>query len=62
MGGLPISDIYGFGGENPKCLIIWGCNIAHTGAADGMCGNMLQRAVTKAEKVIVIDPRKDESR
>lgn len=58
MGGLPISDIYGFGGETPKCLIIWGCNIAHTGAADGMCGNMLQRSVAKAEKVIVIDPRR----
>jgi anaerobic selenocysteine-containing dehydrogenase len=58
MGGLPISDIYGFGGKTPKCQIIWGCNIADTGAADGMCGNMLQRSVAKAEKVIVIDPRR----
>ena len=58
MGGLPISDIYGFGGLTPKCYIIWGCNIAETGAADGMCGNMLQRSVAQAEKVIVIDPRR----
>jgi len=58
---LPICDVYGQGGELPKCVVIWGCNI--TGkmghhSADGMCGGMLQRAINKAEKVIVIDPRR----
>ncbi|MEJ2717275.1 MAG: molybdopterin-dependent oxidoreductase [Deltaproteobacteria bacterium] len=58
LGQLPISDIYGFGGEMPRCIMIWGCNITYSGAADGMCGGMLERALKKAEKVIVIDPRR----
>jgi anaerobic selenocysteine-containing dehydrogenase len=58
MGRLPISDIYGFGGEKPACILIWGCNITHSGAADGMCGGMLQRALREAQKVIVVDPRR----
>ena len=58
MGRLPVSDIYGFGGETPACILIWGCNITETGAADGMCGGMLQRAIKKAGKVIVVDPRR----
>ena len=58
LGRLPVADIYGFGGEAPACILIWGCNITHSGAADGMCGGMLERAIKKAQKVIVIDPRR----
>ena len=58
LGRLPVCDIYGFGGEKPACILIWGCNITHSGAADGMCGGMLERALKEAERVIVIDPRR----
>jgi anaerobic selenocysteine-containing dehydrogenase len=58
LGGLPVSDIYGFGGKSPACILNWGCNIVETGAADGMCGAMFKRAVKKAERVIVVDPRR----
>ncbi len=55
---IPVCDLYGFGGENPECIVIWGCNITHAGASDGMCGGTVQRAIKSAKKVIVIDPRK----
>ncbi|MBP1765305.1 MAG: anaerobic dehydrogenase, typically selenocysteine-containing [Firmicutes bacterium] len=58
LGNVPVSDIYGFGGKMPGCILIWGCNIAATGAADGMCGDMLKKAMQSADKVIVIDPRR----
>jgi len=58
LGQLPICDVYGLGGEFPKCVVIWGCNITHTGASDGMCGGMVERALKKAEKIIVVDPRR----
>jgi len=58
LGRLPVCDIYGFGGEKPRCILIWGCNITHSGAADGMCGGMLQKAINEAQKVIVVDPRR----
>ena len=58
MGQLPITDAYGFGGINPACIVIWGCNITETGSSDGMCGGMIQRALKKAKKVIVVDPRR----
>lgn len=58
LGRLPVCDVYGFGGEKPACILIWGCNITHSGAADGMCGGMLQRALREARKVIVVDPRR----
>jgi anaerobic selenocysteine-containing dehydrogenase len=58
LGRLPVSDIYGFGGKSPACILNWGCNHVETGAADGMCGSMFKRAVKKAEKVIVVDPRR----
>jgi len=58
LGRLPVCDIYGFGGEKPACILIWGCNITHSGAADGMCGGMLERALRGAKKVIVVDPRR----
>lgn len=58
MGQLPVTDVYGFGGRDPECMVIWGCNITHSGAADGMCGGMIDRALRKAGKVIVVDPRR----
>lgn len=58
MGQLPICDFYGFGGEFPACIVIWGCNVTHTGASDGMCGGIVEAALKKAKKTIVIDPRR----
>ena len=54
----PICDVYGLGGKMPACVVVWGCNITETGASDGMCGHMLQRAIKSADKVIVVDPRR----
>ncbi|MBW1828754.1 MAG: molybdopterin-dependent oxidoreductase [Deltaproteobacteria bacterium] len=58
LGQLPITDVYGFGGVDPSCVVIWGCNITETGASDGMCGGMVLRALKKAKQVIVVDPRR----
>lgn len=58
LGQLPICDVYGRGGEMPACVVMWGCNVTHTGASDGMCGGMIQRALNSAKKVIVVDPRR----
>ena len=58
LGQLPVADVYGFGNRGPECMVIWGCNITHTGASDGMCGGRVERALRQAKKVIVIDPRK----
>jgi anaerobic selenocysteine-containing dehydrogenase len=58
LGQLPVCDIYGFGGEYPACILLWGCDITRSGASDGMCGGMFQRALNRAEKVIVVDPRR----
>lgn len=58
LGQLPVCDLYGFGGIMPECIVIWGCNVTYTGASDGMCGATVQRAIKRAEKVIVIDPRR----
>ena len=58
MGQLPICDFYGFGGEMPACIVLWGANLTETGASDGMCGGIVSRALRKAERVIIIDPRK----
>ncbi|MBL7208474.1 MAG: molybdopterin-dependent oxidoreductase [Dehalococcoidia bacterium] len=55
---MPICDVYGFGGEMPRCVMLWGCNVTYTGASDGMCGGMVEKAMRKADKVIVIDPRR----
>ena len=49
-GGLPIADIYGFGGEMPACVMNWGCNHAETGASDGMCGRMFKRPLHAGQK------------
>lgn len=53
-----IADVYGFGGEIPRCVVIWGCNVTYTGASDGMCGDMVQRAIDNADRVILVDPRR----
>lgn len=58
LGQLPVCDIYGFGGEAPACVLLWGCNVTESGSADGMCGGMLARALRKARRVIVVDPRR----
>jgi anaerobic selenocysteine-containing dehydrogenase len=58
LGQLPICDIYGFGGKYPACFVLWGCNITETGSSDGLCGGMVQRAINRAEKLIVVDPRR----
>ncbi|MCB2184807.1 MAG: molybdopterin-dependent oxidoreductase [Deltaproteobacteria bacterium] len=58
LGGLPVADIYGQGGQMPRTVLLWGCNITATGAADGMCGNLLARALQQAERVMVVDPRR----
>mgnify|MGYP001024434680 CR=1 FL=1 len=52
-----VVSIYGFGGELPKCVVIWGSNLVHTGSSDGINGGVVATAVQKAEKVIVVDPR-----
>jgi len=58
LGQLPICDVYGFGGVQPECVVLWGCNVTYSGASDGMCGGMVQRAIKRASKVIVVDPRR----
>lgn len=58
LGQLPVADLYGRGGQMPKCVMIWGCNVTHTGASDGMCAGTVRSALNQAEKVIVIDPRR----
>jgi len=55
---LPVGDMYGFGGVTPSCIIIWGSNITELGAVHGMCSKIVMQALKKAQKVIVIDPRR----
>ena len=57
-GQLPVCDLYGFGGEYPACVVIWGCNITHACSSDGMCGGTVDRALRRADRVIVVDPRR----
>ncbi len=57
-GTLPICDYYGFGGVYPECVVVWGCNITESGAADGMCGYQLTQTVKRGARLIVIDPRR----
>ncbi len=58
MGFLPVADIYGQGGACARGVLVFGCNTPDTGAADGMCGAMVRRALDAAETVIVADPRR----
>jgi anaerobic selenocysteine-containing dehydrogenase len=55
---LPICDFYGFGDVRPACVLVWGCNISETGAADGLCGNLVTRALRNGTRAIVVDPRR----
>jgi anaerobic selenocysteine-containing dehydrogenase len=57
-GTLPVCDYYAFGGVYPKCVLVWGCNIAETGASDGMCGYQINLTLKKGARLIVVDPRK----
>jgi len=61
LGQLPVTDVYGFGGESPACVIIWGCNLTESGAADGMCARLIEHALRTAKEIIVIDPRRTRS-
>lgn len=56
-GRLPMCDFYGLGEVYPECVLVWGCNIAETGAADGMCGHQLILTHRRGAKLIVVDPR-----
>jgi anaerobic selenocysteine-containing dehydrogenase len=58
VGHLPIADIYGQGGRMPACILVFGNNVSATGAADGLCGGMIKRALQGAREVIVVDPRR----
>ncbi len=58
VGWLPVADVYGRGGATPACLFVFGCNSLEFGAADGLCGDMVRRAMDRAEAVIVADPRR----
>lgn len=55
---IPVSDVYGFGGVKPACIMIWGCNITELGAVHGICSKTFLTALKNAKKVIVVDPRK----
>jgi len=55
---LPVCDFYGFGGVRPKCVLVWGCNIPETGAADGLCGHQVTLALREGARLVVVDPRK----
>jgi anaerobic selenocysteine-containing dehydrogenase len=58
LGRMPVCDVYGFGEKRPACVVIWGCNVTHTGASDGMCGGRIEETIDEAKRVIVIDPRR----
>jgi anaerobic selenocysteine-containing dehydrogenase len=58
LGQLPVADIYGHGGVMPACIVVWGCDVVTNAASDGMAGGPFLQAVRKAQKVIVVDPRR----
>jgi anaerobic selenocysteine-containing dehydrogenase len=55
---VPTPDIHGLSGASPRCLLIWGNNTIGIGAAQGVYGAALEKAVAAADQVIVIDPRR----
>ncbi len=59
---MPVCDVYEHeGSRDPACVVIWGCNLTGSlghDSSDGMCGSMLTRALKKAHRIIVIDPRR----
>lgn len=58
VGWLPTADVYGHGGAMPGCVFVFGCNSMEFGAADGLCGDMVRRAMDQAQTVLVADPRR----
>ena len=58
VGWMPLPDIYGRGGQMPACILQIGQNSPAFGAADGICGGMIRRAMKAAREVIVVDPRR----
>ena len=54
----PVPDYYGFGGQTPACLMIWGSNVAEIGAVHGVPGDVVNTILPQAQEVIVIDPRR----
>ena len=53
----PVPDLYGFGGQTPACLMIWGSNVPEIGSVQGIGGDAVNRVLRQAQQVIVIDPR-----
>lgn len=51
---IPVADYYGFGGEYPRCILIWGNDPLNN--ADGMIGNRLTPAVKAGARMILVDP------
>ncbi len=58
IGWFPQPDIYGHGGQMPACILAIGSNSPAFGAADGICGDMIRRAMREAQEVIIVDPRR----
>ncbi len=50
---IPVADYYGFGGQYPRCIFIWGNDPLN---ADGMIGNRLTPALKAGARLIVADP------
>lgn len=51
---IPVADYYGFGGQYPRCIFIWGNDPLNN--ADGMIGNRLTPALKAGARLIVADP------
>jgi anaerobic selenocysteine-containing dehydrogenase len=51
---IPVADFYGWGGQFPKCVMIWG-NDPLTNA-DGMISNRLKPTLRGGAAIIAIDP------
>lgn len=53
---IPVADFYGFGGQLPRCILVWGNDPFNN--ADGMIGGRLRPALKAGAKIITIDPVK----
>ncbi|MEE9274130.1 MAG: molybdopterin-dependent oxidoreductase [bacterium] len=51
---IPVADFYGFGGQLPRCVLVWGNDPFNN--ADGMIGGRLRPALKEGAKIITIDP------
>jgi Fe-S-cluster-containing dehydrogenase component len=52
---IPVCDYYGFGGEYPRCVLVWGNNIVGS-HSDGMAGARFIDSINRGARLIVIDP------